>query len=325
MNDLIFKLMDEAIDIINSSKNIFIASHINPDGDNIGSSLSLALALKKINKNVTILSTEDTPNDFVFLPGIDLIHEYNDSLGEIDLIITVDSSDIDRLGRNKDLLSKSKSVINIDHHISNTSFGDINIVNPKLAATGELIFYLIKRMKIEIDEDIATNIYTAISTDSGKFSYENVSSDTHRVIAELIDSGISIKDININLYENSSIESTNLFIKTLTTLNIYDNNRIATVSISQKMLEETKTTLNDAEGIASFIRGIGPVEVSCLLKEVENNEIKVSLRSKKYVDVASICETFGGGGHIRAAGCTIYSDLDTAESTIVKEILKNIR
>lgn len=325
MNDLLFKLMDEAIDIINSSKNIFIASHINPDGDNIGSSLSLALALKKINKNVIVLSTEDVPNDYVFLPGIDLIKEYNDNLGKIDLLITVDSSDVDRLGENKDLLNQSTSVINIDHHISNTNFGDVNIVCPTLAATGELIYYLIKRMKIDLDEDIATNIYAAISTDSGKFSYESVSSDTHRIVADLIDAGISVKDININLYENDSIESTNLLIKTLASLKVYDNNRIATVSISKKMLKETNTTLNDAEGIVSFIRSIGPVEVSCLLKEVENNEIKISLRSKKYVDVASICKVFGGGGHIRAAGCTIYGDLDTAEATVVKEILKNIR
>lgn len=325
MNDLVLEQMDKAINIINRSKKIFVASHVNPDGDNIGSSLSLALALKNIHKDVTVLSTEDIPNDFLFLPGANYYQEYDDNLGEIDLFITLDSSDTERLGRNKELLSKAKSVINIDHHISNTNYGDVNIVDPKLAATGELVYYLLKRMELKIDKDIATNIYTAISTDSGKFSYESVSSDTHRIIADLIDCGIDVKDININLYESTSMESTNLFIKTLSTLKTYANNSIAIVGISQKMLEETNTTLNDAEGIASFIRGIGPVEVSCLLKEVESNEIKVSLRSKEYVDVAAICKTFDGGGHIRAAGCTIYSDLATAESTIVNEISKNIR
>lgn len=325
MKNRIMQGMDEAIDVINRSSRIFIASHINPDGDNIGSSLSLALALIKMGKSVTVLSTEDTPKDFLFLPGVDLYQEYDESLGDIDLFITVDSSDLERLGRNKDLVRKAKATINIDHHISNTNFGDINIINPKLASTGELIYYILKRMNLELDKDIATNIYTAISTDSGKFSYENVTSDTHRIIADLIDCGVDIKDININLYENTSIETTNLFIKTLTTLKTYDENTVATVKISQKMLEETNTSLNDAEGIASFIRGIGPVEVSCLLKEVASNEIKISLRSKSYVDVAAICRLFGGGGHIRAAGCTINSDLDSAEATIVNEILKNIR
>lgn len=325
MNDLLLEEMDKAINIINRSQRIFIASHVNPDGDNIGSSLALALALKNINKEVIVLSTEDTPNDFLFLPGADLYQEYDESLGETDLFITLDSSDIERLGRNIDLLSKAKYVINLDHHISNTNYGHVNIVDPKLASTGELVYYLLKRMELNIDRDIATNIYTAISTDSGKFSYESVSSNTHRIVADLIDCGIDVKDINIKLYESTSIESTNLFIKTLSTLKTYANNAIAIVSISQKILEETNTTLNDAEGIASFIRGIGPVEVSCLLKEVEINEIKVSLRSKEYVDVAAICKTFDGGGHIRAAGCTIHSDLATAQSTIVNEILKNIR
>lgn len=325
MNDFILKLMDEAIDIINRSERIFIASHINPDGDNIGSSLSLAFALKKINKEVFVLSTDSTPDDFKFLPGIELIQDYNEQMGPIDLFIAVDSSDIDRLGKNKNLIEIAKKIINIDHHISNTNFGHVNIVNPKAAATGELIFYFIKRMEIAIDKDMATNIYTAINTDTGKFSYDNVSSDTHRIVAELLDFGVDIKEVNINIYENSSIERTNLFIKTLATLKTYSNNKIAIAKVSQDMLNETNTTLEDSEGIVSFIRGIGPVEVSCILKEIHENEIKVSLRSKEYVDVASICEVFNGGGHIRAAGCTINSELNSAESLIVEEIIKKIR
>lgn len=324
MNDLILKSMDEAIGAINKSNNIFIVSHINPDGDSIGSSLSLAQALIKINKNVHVLNVENIPNDFVFLPSIDLFKDYEESFGIIDLIIAVDSSDIDRLGKNKSLLNKSKLIINIDHHISNTNFGHINIIDSKSAATGELIYNLIKRMNIKLDRDIATNIYVAINTDTGRFSYESVNGDTHRIVADLMDAGIDIKYINIKLYENISVERANLYIKSLATLKTYSNNRIATIKISQNMLKETNTSINDTEGIASFIRSIGPVEVSCLLKEFDSNEVKVSLRSKKYIDVASICEKFNGGGHIRAAGCTIYEDLDTAENIIVKEVIKNL-
>lgn len=324
MNNLLFNYMDEAIEAINNSNNIFIASHINPDGDNIGSSLSLALALKKLKKNVIVLSTDQIPNDYVFLPGIELYQEYNQGLGPIDLLITVDSSDANRLGRNKDLLNTSNKIVNIDHHITNTNYGHINIVNDKSAATGELIYYLIKRMGIELDKDIATNIYTAINTDSGKFSYESVTSDTYRIAADLIEIGINVNDINIKLYESKTMESTNLFIKTLATLKTHCDDKIATVKVSQNILQETSTSLNDTEGIVSFIRTIDPIEVSCLLKEIDSNEIKISLRSKRYIDVASICEVFGGGGHIRAAGCTIYSDLDSAESKIVQEIMKTL-
>lgn len=325
MNDLLLKSMDEAIDLINKSDKIFIASHVNPDGDNIGSSLSLAFALKKLNKEVFVLASDGIPDDFMFLPGIELIEDYNDNMGSIELFITVDSSDIDRLGKNKGLIEAANKVINIDHHISNTDFGHVNIVDPKASATGELIFYFVKRLGIEIDKDIATNIYTAINTDTGKFSYDSVSSNTHRIAGELLDAGVDIKEVNINIYENSSIERTNLFIKALSGLKTYSNDKIAITKISQKLLQETNTTLDDTEGIVSFIRTIGPVEVSCILKEIDENEIKVSLRSKAYVDVASICKVFNGGGHIRAAGCTINSDLDSAESLIVKEIIKNIR
>lgn len=325
MNNLLFKHMDEAIDIINKSNKIFIASHINPDGDNIGSSLSLALALKKINKEVFVLSSDSIPDDFKFLPGIDLIQNYNEDMGDIDLFIALDSGDINRLGKNKDLINSTNMVINIDHHISNTDFGHINIVDPKASATGELIYYFIKRLGIQIDKDIATNIYTAINTDTGKFSYDSVSSDTHKIVAELLDAGADIKEVNMNIYENSSIERTNLFIKALVSMTTYSNNKIAIAKISQEMLSETNTTLDDTEGIVSFIRGIGSVEVSCILKEINENEVKVSLRSKEYVDVSSICQVFNGGGHIRAAGCTINSDLQSAESLIVEEIIKKIR
>lgn len=325
MNDLLMKSMDEAIDIIKQSKNIFIASHINPDGDSIGSSLSLAQALKKLGKDVFVLINDTIPSEYLFLPGKDLLVEYRESLGPIDLMITVDSSDIDRLGENRKLLSKANYVINIDHHISNTKFGDLNIINSKSAATAELIYQLITIMSISLDEDIATNIYVAINTDTGSFRYESVTSDTHKIVAALIATGIDIKYININLYEKYSIERTKLFIKSLATLRFYSDSRLATVKVSQAMLEETNTDLSDSEGIVSFVRSIGSVEVACLLKELSNNEIKISMRSKEYVDVASICDTFNGGGHIRAAGCTIYDELDIAEDMIVKSIVKNLR
>jgi phosphoesterase RecJ-like protein len=325
MNDLILKSMDEAIEYIKKSDKIFIASHVNPDGDNVGSSLAMALALKKLNKKVILLKTDSIPEDYMFLPGVDLYQDYSDDLGTADVFIALDSSDLDRLGQNKEVLLKAHRVINIDHHITSTNFGHINIVDDKSAATGELIFYFLKRMDIDIDKDIATNLYTAINTDTGKFSYESVTSKTHRITAELIDVGISVKDINIQLYEKYSIERTSLFIKSLGTLNTYANDRISSVKVSQRMLRETNTSFDDTEGIVSFLRSIGPVEVSCLLKEIKPDEIKVSLRSKEYVDVSSICKVFGGGGHIRAAGCTIYEDLDTAESIIIKEIMKNLR
>lgn len=326
MNNLInYGDVERAIKIIREKENIFIASHINPDGDNIGSMLALALALKKINKNVYVLKSDFIPQTFKFLPGINLIKDYNENMGNMDALIVVDSSDENRLGKNKDLLKKFQHVINIDHHVSNTQFGDINIVDSKAAATGEMIYKLIKNMNIDLDNEIAVNLYTAISTDTGKFSYESVTSETHQIIAKLIDIGIDFNQINVQIYENMSMAKTKLFIEALSTLKTYKNDKVATVSITQDMLIKTGATMEDTEGIVSFVRKIGSVEVACLLKEIEKNDIKVSLRSKYYVNVASICECFDGGGHIRAAGCSLSTDIYTAEQAVVKKIKEVVR
>jgi phosphoesterase RecJ-like protein len=315
MNDL-FKL---AIDKILASDEIFIASHVNPDGDNIGSIIALGLALKKLKKNVRVIKTDEIPTDYLFLPFIDIIQPYEAS--DIDLLIVLDCGDIDRLGKYKSLLNKAKTIINIDHHISNTKFGTLNIVDDKAAATGELIYDLLKNMSIEIDKDIATCLYAAISTDTGSFMYDSVTSRTHKIIASLIETGIDKSNINIKLYQSRSIERTNLFIKSFSTLKTYHNNRIAVVKVTQSMLNKSNAKMEDTEGIISFIRDIDTVEVACLLKEYKENEIKVSLRSKRTVDVSKICSKFNGGGHIRAAGCTIYDNIFNAENKIVEKII----
>lgn len=306
---------------IQKSKNIFIISHVQPDGDNVGSLLALGMAIKMINNNVFIIKTDEIPSDFLFLPKVDMIDKYDDE-NEIDLLITLDTSDEDRLGKNKKLISKAKTVINIDHHISNTNFGHINIVNPIAGATGELIYDLIKVMDVPINIDIATCIYTAISSDTGSFKYDNTTDKTHEIVAELLRLGIDKNEININLYQNRSIERTLLFIKALQNITFLFNNKVALVKVSQKMLEESNAKIDDTEGIVSFIKEIAAVEVAVLLKELTDDEIKISMRSKKLIDVSKICSNFGGGGHIRAAGCTIITSLSNAEELIINELKK---
>ena len=187
--------------------------------------LSLGLALKKLNKNVRLLKSDEIPSDYMFLPNIDLIKDY-DNIDEIDLFIALDSSDEGRLGKNKDLLSKAKTILNIDHHISNTDFGHINIVDHNASSTGELMYDFIKYMNISIDEDMATCIYTAISSDTGSFMYDNTSAKTHEIAADLIKIGIDKRNININLYQNKSLERTKLFIKTMDNLELYFENKV---------------------------------------------------------------------------------------------------
>lgn len=323
MNKEIDFLMDDAIKLIKNSNNILIASHIHPDGDSIGSILALGMALKKFKGKVNILKVDDIPSDYKFLPNIELIKEYDEE--EIDIFIALDCGDMERLGLGKDLALKAKKIINIDHHITNNNFGDLNIVSHSAAATGELIYDIIKKMDVKIDINIAECLYTAISTDTGSFMYSNTTYKTHLIIAELLKFGININDININLYQSKSMEKTKLFLDSLNTLELFLNDKVAFVTVTQDMLNSNNAKMEDTEGIISFIRDIDTVDVACFLKQINKSEVKISIRSKKQIDVSKICNKFNGGGHMKAAGCTIYDNVEEAKILILKEIEKAFR
>lgn len=324
MNSQFEKSMENALNLINRYNNIFICSHIQPDGDSLGSVLALAMAIKKLKKesDINIIKVDDIPSDFFFLPNIDMIKDHSLDQ-EVDLIIGLDSSHRERLGIGAEFLQKAKAVINIDHHVTNENFGDVNIVIPNSGSTCEIVYKFIKYMDIEMDKDIAACLYTGINTDTGRFMYSNTTYETHMIIAELMKTGIDINDININIYQNRSMERTKLFLEALNQLELYAEGKVGIVVVTQDMLKKTNATIEDSEGIVSFVRDINTIEVACLLKEFSENEVKVSLRSKKYVDVAKISTKFGGGGHIKAAGCTINSEINIAKEMILKEILAN--
>ncbi len=311
--------ISQAIDLIKASDEIYIISHTSPDGDNVGSILAMGLALKKIGKKIKIIKSDIIPSDYQFLPHIDIIQEYDEK--SIDLLIVLDCSDIERLGKLKYIISKSTKVINIDHHVSNTAFADYNIVDSKACATGEIVYSFLEKMGIEIDEEIATCIYTAINTDTGSFMYESVTDKTHEIAADLLRKGINKKKIVLNLYQSRSMERTNLFIDCLSTFKTYYDNKIAVVKVTQDMLKKANAQMEDTEGIISFVKDTKGVEVACLLKENNEGIIKISLRSKEYVDVSKVCSEFNGGGHIRAAGCSLNVDIESAEKIIVQKLI----
>lgn len=317
------ELLELCINEIKKSKNIYLASHINPDGDNIGSLLSLGMALKKLNKKVSIVKVDDIPRDYEFLPGLDLFIEPNIS-EPIDLFISLDSSDLERLGIGKEIALKANKIINIDHHVTNDNFGNINIVDPLASATGELVYDLITKLDVEIDSHIATCIYVAISSDTGSFMYDNTTRKTHLIAADLLDKGINKNEIIVNLYQSKSMGKTKLFIKALNSLEMYCNKRVGIITVTQEMLNECNTKMEDTEGIISFVRDIEGIEIACILKEFKEDEVKLSLRSKSIVDVSQICLIFNGGGHSRAAGCTINDNVENAKIIILNEIKKHL-
>ncbi len=306
---------------INNSNCIGIVSHLNPDGDNIGSILALGTSLEKLGKTVTILESDFIPSDLLFLPNVRKITKLEVDL-KFDVLFVLDSSDPERLGDNKKYLLDSGCVVNIDHHISNTNFGDINIVDPRSSSTSEIIFKLIEELNLPLDIDIATCIYVGISTDTGRFMYENVTSSTHSIASKLLEIGIDAYDVNKKIYQKRSLERTKLFIKVVASSKLLCSNKVSIAKVMLEDLYETNAKPEDSDGIVEFLRDTETVEVSVLLKEVTNNITRVSIRTKDYVDANKICNHFGGGGHLRAAGCTIEKNIGESESLII-EVIKN--
>jgi len=307
--DLFKKVWEKII----NSNNILLISHINPDGDALGSELSLYIILKKMGKKVTVFNaTKPLPKHLDFLPNFEKITNLLPNI--IDLTISLDCGSFDRLGIEK----KLSFLINIDHHISNTNYGDINLVMPTYASTSQIIYELLKINNVKIDKESAICIYTALVTDTGNFQYETVNDKVFECAANLIKCGVEVDYVSKMLFQRDRLSRLRLLAKVYETIELCLNAKVAFVEVKKEMLEITGASKEDTDTIVNNIRNLATVEVACMLRE-ENERVKISLRSKNYVDVSKIAIKYGGGGHIKAAGATIKeSDLKK-----LKEILKN--
>lgn len=309
---------------IEESKNIIISSHINPDGDAIGSGLSLFLALKDNykNKNIRFILEDDVPSNMNFLEGAKLIEKFEDSMENIpcDLFITVDSATFERIGKTG-LLKKNAFSINIDHHhLSNPMYGDINIVK-EASSTSEIIFFVLRDMlNIKIDKKVAEAIYTGVITDTGNFKYESTTKETFYVGGELIEKGIDRIKISDAVYKNKSLGAMKILGKSLSEMKVIPEKKLAYFFLKKEFAEKENIKKYETDGIVENLLEYKDCDVSVFLREIENNKIKGSMRSKNSADVNEIASIFGGGGHKRAAGFT--SDL--TEEEIIKKICEKL-
>jgi len=223
-------------------------------------------------------------------------------------------------------ITKGKTVINIDHHVSNENFGRYNWVDTGRSSVGEMVFELFKAFKLKVDYDDAVAMYVAIMTDTGSFKYTNTTARTHRVTAELIEAGVRPYDIYGRIYETSSLQDTSLLGEALQTLKVSDDGKIAWLWVTKEMLKKTKASLEGTEGIINFARSIEGSEIAILFRETgTENRIKVSFRSKGNVDVNKLAGSFGGGGHATASGCTVFGKIEEVEKKVLdkaQEILE---
>lgn len=308
--------------VIEKCSNIAITFHKSPDGDSIGSALALFQGLCSIGKRACILSVEDIPEDFKFLPCSDKVDsscfEPDDS---VDCVVVLDCGDKKRINARLNFDNRNYKIINLDHHLTNENYGDLNYVDTKAAAVSELVYELLSELGVKIDKDMAECMYTSLITDTGSFKYSSTTPRTHSIAGKLIGIGFDFSKVHRTVFDNKSIEDVRLIGMAIDNMELINDN-ICIVKIKRSMLENPDIDTHDIVNVGLKVSN---VEVSILLKESEDGKIKVSLRSKNFVDVRKIAEKFNGGGHIRAAGAELDSnDMDFAADIILREIQKEM-
>ena len=298
-----------------------LSTHINPDGDAIGSQLALYTFLTEIGKSVKVFNTDAVPKNYKFLPGWDIIEAVNavDSYRP-EVLVVLDASTLNRIGKklSKTLLPIHK-LVNIDHHATAEAFGDINLIMPSASSTSEIVYKLIKHYQTPIGKACALCLYTGLMFDTGCFRYSNTTPETHQIAAELMEIGEFAPDeVYRNVYEQLPVAKLRVLSEVLRTLQVTDNGKIASVYATQEMFRKTGTKTDAVEGIVNQIQAIAGVEVALCVSEMTDRSTKVSLRSKGRVDVSQLAAEFEGGGHARAAGCRLLTHYITALTTLVE-------
>ncbi|HUO78175.1 MAG TPA: bifunctional oligoribonuclease/PAP phosphatase NrnA [Thermodesulfovibrionales bacterium] len=306
---------DRLIQFILQERKFFIATHIRPEGDALGSSLALSLALESMGKETTLYERDPVPALYRFLPGYKRFTHTHSPLAQDGLpLLLLDCNEPERAGLENVVIRRSAV---IDHHETIKEFGDIQWIEPHAAATGVMVYDLIRKLGIGITKDMATNLYAAIATDTGTFRFSNTSSDVLRIAAGLVESGADPGVIAGELYETWSKGRFSLLTKVLNTLEL--THGIAVTVVTKAMFSETGTSPEDTENFSNFPKMIEEIKVSLFLREIDEGW-KVSLRSKGDCNVAEIAVRFHGGGHKNAAGCVIKGDLKTAKTQLIKAI-----
>lgn len=299
----------EIIEEIRRGKRFLVISHVSPEADAVGSNLGLALALREMGKDVVAYLEDPIPELCSFLPGSDSVVHSLEGEAPFDCTFAVDCGQIERLGEKFVAFEGKGKIVNLDHHATNDNFGDFNVVEPTASAAGEVVYDLLRAVDAAITEDVATNLYTAIHTDTGSFRYSSAKPDAFRKAGELVGYGAKPWEVAMNVYENFPAKRFEALALVLLTLAISEDGHIASLEVSLDMLDKVGGNRDLVDGFVNYARAIKDVEVGVLFRECGDGSFKVSLRSKGRVDVSSVALAFGGGGHKNAAGFAVEGDL----------------
>ena len=306
--------------VLREHRRFAVLSHVRPDGDALGSQLAVGLCLKKLGKDARIWNEEGMLDKYSFLPEAKLLTQPPAEPEEVDVVVALDTAIQNRLGTTVASIKSAKIWINIDHHPSNPGYGDLVYIDPHAPATGQILFELLKNQNLPIDRAIAENLYVAISTDTGSFQYSNTTARTFEIAAELVREGVDVGKISQLTYENYPRRRVELLRDLLGTMRFAGNDRVASFSLSLASAKKLGVLPEDNEGLIDHLRAIQGVIVAIFFEELADGKVRVSMRSKtEKVNVCAICEKFGGGGHVLAAGARVKGTLAEVEKKILEE------
>lgn len=308
--------------LIESAKKLLVVSHVNPDGDALGTQLAFAAYLKSLGKEVTLVREEAIPERYQFLPGIEQIRPIADIKNslDIDTVIALECPKLSRAGDIISSLSDDIKIINIDHHQDNDNYGQVKWIDKDASSVGEMVYELFESFRYQIDEETAVQLFTAILTDTGRFRYESTSGRTMEIAGKLIEAGANPRDICDKVFYNLQPATIKLIGNVLSNAEFIDNNRTCLLSLTNEILESEEYSEAETEGIAEYsLYGKG-VTLGVTFKERNKGTTRISLRSRGNPNVAELAAEFGGGGHICAAGCSIDKPMTEAKKEFLQKL-----
>ena len=300
----------EIADRLLEAEKILIYPHVNMDGDALGSAVAICKTLRNLGKACYILIEDEIPRNLLFLDQGYCTNDQN-ILEDVDISLCLDCGDISRFLKRKEKFLEGRISMCIDHHQSTVPFCQYNYVDPEAAAAGQLVYYLLKEMGTPMDSEIADAIFAAITTDTGNFQYSNTTRQCHEIAAELYDLGVNVRRVSQEIYESVREERIMLHSVAVSAMERFAGGKAAMTVVTQEMLKQTGAGMDETEGIVDKLRSIEGVEIAILVKE-DMEKLKLSLRAKSWGNVAVIAGEFGGGGHTKAAGCSLKLPLDEA-------------
>ncbi|HVZ79285.1 MAG TPA: bifunctional oligoribonuclease/PAP phosphatase NrnA [bacterium] len=305
----------KVVRLIKDHKSFLVTTHVNPDGDGLGAESALFAALTKMGKKVQVVNHDPLPHRFKYL-AFTPHYQASDVIPPHEVCFVLDAGDFTRI-REGVRREEFKTLVNIDHHYSNNKYGDYNLVFPDAAATGEVVYRLLRALKVKMDKPIAEGIFTSIVTDTGRFRYPNTTPHIFRLAAELEEAGADTSHVSEHIFGDITRQAMELTRLAMGTLKVHQDGLIGSMTLNQADFRSSGASDDDTENLINVVRNLDTVKIAIFLKERPDGLVKISLRSKNHVNVANVAKRFGGGGHAYAAGAVTEGPIQKALPAVI--------